>query len=91
MKANADIRTMSPDFVACQIGLHRFMEAMADKLIEANLIREAGNWNFPLSCLQSELDELMLKAFKDADYISIANYAMMLWNRQNPHGRTDRD
>lgn len=94
-----DIRSISSSELADDHGLLRFMAAMAKKL---NRKREEGRcgWNLePYTvqpdrgdavwrggCTVADLRQMLKDHFKKGDMVDIANFAMMVWNREHPTG-----
>lgn len=81
----SDIRDIdAPD---CDyVGVQRFAAAMNDKLKKK---RESGRggWNDPTECPLSELRRMLRDHMEKGDMVDIANFSMMIWNRQNPKGK----
>lgn len=72
-----------PDALADAVGLALFQHAMSGKMREA-AARGRYGWHRPETCTEQELINLLREQFVNRpapDYVDIANYAMMLWNR----------
>ncbi|MCR4331889.1 MAG: hypothetical protein NUV34_04180 [Sulfuricaulis sp.] len=80
-----DITTMTDDACADDNGVGRFAFTMQKKLEEKRAQGRNG-WNRPAECSIERLQKLLLKATLKGDPVDIANFAMMIWNRQNPNG-----
>jgi len=61
--------------------LSEFNEEMIVKLDDADLNGRSG-WNDPDQLSTGGLYNLFAKARHDKDWVSVANYAMMIWNRE---------
>lgn len=80
-----DITTMAGDR-ADRTGVERFAAAMSDKLhLKADEGR--GGWNKPDECSVEDLCLMMAAHIKKGDMVDVANFAMMIWNRENPKGK----
>lgn len=72
-----------PDSLADSLALTLFQHAMQEKMREA-AARGRYGWHRPETCTEQELISLLREQFVNRpvpDYVDIANYAMMLWNR----------
>lgn len=45
-----------------------------------------GGWNQPEECSVERLKEMLVEHLPKGDMIDIANFAMMIWNREHPNG-----
>lgn len=57
-----------------------FAQAMHDKMAAARAKGKEG-WDDPERCTDKKLEALFLQAYERAEWVDVANYAMMLWNR----------
>lgn len=84
-----DIRTWPGDAMADYEGVERFSTAMLDKLAKKRG-EGRGGWNREPEHEGCSL-ELLRQMFRDhlekGDMVDIANFAMMIWNRENPEGK----
>ena len=80
-----DITTMTDDACADENGIGRFSYMMLQKL-EAKRAEGRRGWNRPAECSIEHLCVLLADAVRKADPVDIANFAMMIWNRQHPNG-----
>ncbi len=91
MKALIDITTMTDDACADDNGVGRFVYMMQKKLEEKRAEGRRG-WNRPHGpgqwdgCAIEHLQELQREALAKGNQVAVANYAMMIWNRQHPTG-----
>jgi hypothetical protein len=86
-----DIQTLA-GAEADQLGLARFSKAMRDKLAKKRSEGRSG-WNYPphngYGTTVKRLRRMMADHVAKGDPIDIANFCMMIWNRENP-GPTKR-
>ncbi len=80
-----DITTMTDDACADDSGVGRFSYMMQKKLEEKRAEGRSG-WNRPAECSIEHLQELQRDAVRRGNQVAVANYAMMIWNRQHPTG-----
>lgn len=80
-----DIREFEFDNQACDEGLKRFTAVMRQKL-DAKAQQGRGGWNDPSILPMKRLKELLREHVEKGDPVDIANFCMMLWNRQFPRG-----
>lgn len=94
-----DIRDIGHDAEADAVGVDRFRTAMSNKLAKKR-DEGRGGWNrepytvqpdrgdavWRGGCSIAHLKRLMRAHLKKGDMVDIANFAMMIWNRENPHG-----
>ena len=85
MKGLVDITTMTDDRCADENGIGRFSYMMLRKL-EAKRAQGRSGWNRPSECLIADLREWLREHVDKGDPVDIANYAMMIWNREHPNG-----
>jgi hypothetical protein len=80
-----DITKMNHGENADIIGVARFTDAMTDKLSRK---RDEGRegWNDPDECSIEDLCVMLADHIKKGDMVDIANFCMMIWNRNNPRG-----
>ena len=64
-----------------QLGVDRFRLAMLEKLAIKRL-EGRGGWHDPEQCAVSDLHAMLLDHVEKGDMIDIANFAMMIWNRE---------
>lgn len=99
-----DITRIAGGFEADETGVDRFTVAMRRKLTQK---REEGRrgWNHPPYAVQAdrgdrvehhgctieELRDMLNAHISTGDPVDIANFAMMIWNRQNPNGYKSHD
>ena len=98
--APRDIRDIREGAEADAVGVDRFRAAMSTK--HAKKREEGrGGWNHePYTvqpdrgdcvwhggCSIAKLRRMLRAHLKKGDMVDIANFAMMIWNRENPHGR----
>jgi len=94
-----DIREIGEGAAADLEGLSRFSEAMRDKLAQKrtegrggwnhapyNVQRERGERCEFHGCSVRSLKQMLRNHMKKGDMVDIANFAMMIWNRENPTG-----
>ena len=81
-----NITTITGGFDADETGVDRFTEAMRRKLTKKRK-EGRGGWNNDcrIELLLAMLHEHAIKG----DMVDIANFAMMIWNREHPTGRHD--
>ena len=84
MSALVDITAMPGD-AADSIGVNRFARAMQRKM-EAMRTEGRYGWNRPNLFTISKLKARLASATQKGDPVDVANYAMMIWNRQHPTG-----
>lgn len=65
-----------------EVALMTFFEAMDDKLWEKRL-EGCGGWHDPAQCTIESLWDRLREHVEKGDPVDVANYAMMIWNRQN--------
>jgi hypothetical protein len=90
-KANIDDRDITDDTImderADELGVARLAKAMLAKLKEKRLEGYHG-WNN--DCTVEHLQQLFVshigKPWTERNLIDMANFCMMLWNRERPHG-----
>lgn len=73
---------------ADRIGTNRFARAMKQKLEHKRAVGRGG-WNrTPANsgCSMRLLRQMLLNHVDKGDMVDIANLAMMIWNREHPHG-----
>lgn len=80
-----DITAMTDDARADDNGVGRFAYMMQKKLEEKRTQGRAG-WNRPSECSIDRLQDLQREALAKGNQVAVANYAMMIWNRQHPNG-----
>lgn len=83
-KPLADI-TIFDGSAADNTGVARFSLAMREKL-ERKRDEGRGGWNDPQECTIEGLQRMLKEHIKKGDPVDIGNFAMMIWNRQNPRG-----
>lgn len=81
----ADITKIKGSAAADAIGVARFSLAMSNKL-DAKRAEGRGGWNNPEECSVESLCVMLADHVKKGDMVDIANFAMMIWNRNNPKG-----
>jgi len=64
-----------------QLGVDRFRLAMLEKL-SIKRLQGRGGWSDPEVCSISDLHAMLLNHVKKGDMVDIANFAMMIWNRE---------
>jgi hypothetical protein len=79
---------MSADVEA--VGTARFLEAMRDKLEWSRVVKHRSGWENPEECPMKFLHNLLKEHVEKGDMVDVGNIAMMIWNRQNPYGLTDK-
>lgn len=57
-----------------------FAQAMHDKMAAARAKGKEG-WDDPERCSTAQLESLCNEAWAISEWVDVANYAMMLWNR----------
>lgn len=80
---NKDITKIDDDEQADKAGVERFAAAMLKKL-SLKRCEGRGGWNDPYTCTTWKLREMLIEHMRKGDVIDIANFCMMLWNRENP-------
>lgn len=85
MKKIPDITEVKPDYVADNLGVMRFAQAMQEKM---KISRDKGRsgWNDPKQVSELKLQEMLLEHMAKGDVVDIANFCMFIWNRKNPKG-----
>ena len=78
------------DAAADNVGVSRFSQAMSLKLAKKRNDGKGG-WNRPAQayhtgCSPEHLRRLLATHIKKGDLVDIANFCMMIWNRENPKG-----
>ena len=81
----SDIRKIVSGFEADEMGVDRFTVAMRRKLTQKRK-EGRGGWNIPDACGIEDLREMLEDHLQKGDLVDIANFAMMIWNRENPNG-----
>ena len=79
-----DVRLIA-NMLADTKGVERFAVAMTAKLAKKRA-EGAGGWNRPHECSMERLQKLLAASVAKGDPVDIANFAMMIWNRENPCG-----
>lgn len=69
-----------------QEALQEFFELMQARMGQAATDGRSG-WDNPLQCSRIKLLALLHKAVDDKDWVSVANYAMMIQHRDVTHGQ----
>jgi hypothetical protein len=67
------------------IGQLRFARAMDAKLAQKRT-EGRGGWHKPGECTVDDLREELMRHAEAGRWVNVANYAMMLWNREHPEG-----
>jgi hypothetical protein len=94
-----DVRKIVSDWGADDVGVERFAKAMSTKLAKKRDEGRSG-WNREpytvqpdrgdrvgrFGCTVSDLREMLREHFATGDPVDIANFCMMIWNRENPNG-----
>lgn len=62
-----------------------FSQEMRDKILKY-LMKGRKGWENPEMCPNSRIYVSLRKALAEQDYVSVANYAMLLWNREQQGG-----
>lgn len=70
---------------ADHLGVRRFTREMHRKMTKKRH-QGYGGWNLPAQCTVESLTNMLADHLRKGDMIDIANFAMMIWNRQNPTG-----
>ena len=97
-----NITTITGGFDADETGVDRFVEAMRRKLNKKRK-QGRGGWNLEpytvqadrgerteyLGCSVADLKEMLEDHLQKGDVVDIANFCMMIWNREHPTGRHD--
>ncbi len=84
-----DIRLIRNDRAADEDGVARFTAAMLDKLATKRA-EGRGGWNRELAndgCSVADLVSMLSGHLKKGDMVDIANFCMMIWNRENVNGQ----
>ena len=81
----SDIRKIASDFEADEMGVDRFSTAMRRKLTRKRQ-EGRGGWQFPDECPLEDLRTMLKEHIAKGDPVDIANFAMMIWNREYPNG-----
>lgn len=76
---SADVKKILPDWLADQRGVFNFSCAMLEKLHDK---RYEGRGGWHNDCNISDLKRMLKEHIKKGDMIDIANFAMMIWNRE---------
>ncbi len=66
-----------------RIAVNKMAIKMKEKLADADAKGKVG-WDDPGRCSTNMLVRLLMKAVNEADFVSVANYAMMLEARDTP-------
>lgn len=82
-----DITKIALDEEADSLGVRRFTRRMLEKLADKRAEGYCG-WNEPGECSVDRLKEMLSEHLPKGDMVDVANFAMMIWNRQNPTGET---
>ena len=98
MKDKRSIIDIEIGVVADEVGLTRFRFAMSDKLRRKRLAGRGG-WNKPPyengviqgGCTVAQLRSMLFSHLEKGDMVDIANFAMMIWNREHPTNEVDED
>lgn len=81
----SDIRKIVSGFEADEMGVDRFSTAMRRKLTQKRK-EGRGGWQFPDECPIEDLRTMLKEHIAKGDSVDIANFAMMIWNREYPNG-----
>lgn len=84
MDLSGDIRKLGAG-MADTIGVIRFAQEMEIKL-GIKLAQGRSGWNKPDEVSIRELQKMLREHVDKGDPVDIANFAMMIWNRQHPDG-----
>ena len=79
----SDIRKIVSEFEADEMGVDRFTVAMRRKLTKK---RKEGRGGWNNDCRIETLLAMLHEHAGKGDMVDIANFAMMVWNRENPNG-----
>ena len=79
------IEDIQDDAIADAIGCVRFTCAMLIKL-EKKRDAGRGGWNHPYQCSVGHLRKMLSEHVPKCDMVDIANFAMMIWNREHLDG-----
>jgi hypothetical protein len=96
---SGDVRKIVSDWGADDVGVERFAKAMSAKLAKKR-DEGRGGWNREpytvqpdrgdrverLGCTVAGLRKMLREHFESGDPVDIANFCMMIWNRENPNG-----
>lgn len=63
-------------------GLFNFRLAMEQKLMQKR-VDGRGGWHDPEQCSVDYLRQLLVEHVDKGDMVDVANFAMMIWNREN--------
>lgn len=100
MSGEVDIRSLSvTGRFADELGVERFTKAMLAKLARKR-DEGRGGWNHQpytsqpdrgdvteyFGCSVADLQHMLAEHIAKGDMVDIANFAMMIWNRENPDG-----
>jgi hypothetical protein len=85
MKTPKNITNIFSDDDADELGVKRFAKAMNAKLSDKRAQGKYG-WNKPDDCTIAYLRRLLETHVEKGDPVDIANFAMMIWNREHPTG-----
>lgn len=77
------ISDFQTDEYACIVGIRRFALAMEKKLNAKRAAGRAG-WNKPDKCSIDDLYRMLREHEAKGDHVDVANFRMMIWNRENP-------
>ena len=72
------VMDMHPDDVA----VFRFAAVMQAKMKHAREVKGQREWDDPDTCSIEDLQQMLLHHVEKGDPVDIANFAMMIWNRQ---------
>jgi len=76
-----DINDLTPDWLADQRGVLNFSGAMLEKLHDKRN-EGRGGWHDQYECTMKDLKQMLKEHIKKGDMVDIANFAMMIWNRE---------
>lgn len=85
-----DITEILDDAAADNTGVVRFSQAMSRKLAKKRADGYSG-WNRPTNayytgCSPEHLRRKLRSHIEKSDLVDVANFCMMIWNRENPNG-----
>lgn len=83
---NADDVTHLGSGMADTVGVIRFTQEMENKM-GIKRAQGRGGWNNPAYCSIEHLQALLRSHVEKGDPVDVANFAMMIWNRQHPEGK----
>ena len=66
-------------------GVRNFANAMCEKL-DRKRDEGKGGWNDPSQCSIDDLRSMLIEHVDKGDMVDIANFAMMIWNREKQLG-----